>query len=136
PSTQVQNVATLTDAAGATQTVAAPLTVTNATTTGASLTLTSAKLAAAKDDLVPFVAQIGVPLGAATLGAPILTLTPSKGLRVAEVRVTYADGTPGTSNRPAEAGGTLLVPIGTMGPGTTASVSVRARLNGRAAAGG
>src|SRR5207253_5245356 len=40
-STQVQNVATLTDAAGATQTVAAPLTVTNATTTGASLTLTS-----------------------------------------------------------------------------------------------
>src|SRR5439155_801784 len=78
-STQVQNVATLTDATGATQTVAAPLTVANATTTGASLTLTSARLAAAKDDLVPFVAQIGVPLGAATLGAPILTLTPSKG---------------------------------------------------------
>src|SRR5262249_54777321 len=52
-STQVQNVATLTDATGATQTAAVPLSVTNASTTGASLTLTAAKLAAEKDDLVP-----------------------------------------------------------------------------------
>src|SRR5207237_6445565 len=62
-------------------------------------------------------------------------LTPSKGLRVAEVRVTAADGTT-TPVKPAESGGALLVPVGTMGPGTTATVSVRARLNGRAAAGG
>ncbi len=130
-SAQVQNVATLTDATGATQTAAAPLAVANATTTGASLTLTAGKLAAAKDDLVPFVAQIGVPLGAATLPSPLVSLTPSHGLRVGDVRVTAADGTT-TAVKPTEVGGSLVIPVGTLAPGATASVLVRARLNARA----
>ncbi|MCU1282033.1 MAG: flagellar motor protein, partial [bacterium] len=134
-STQVQNVATLTDANGASQTAAQPLTVANASTTGASLTITAAKLAAAKDDLVPFVVQLGVPIGAATLGSPVVSLTPSRGLRVGDVRVTAADGTT-MPVKPIEAAASLLIPIGTIAPGATASVVVRTRLNGRAAVGG
>ena len=132
---QVQNVATLTDATGAAQSATQPLTVADASTSGASLTIAAAKLAAAKADLVPFVVHVGVPLGAATLGSPIVTLTPSRGLRVSDVRVTAADGTT-LPVRPVEASASLLVPIGTMAPGATASLLVRTRLNGRAAVGG
>jgi fimbrial isopeptide formation D2 family protein/uncharacterized repeat protein (TIGR01451 family) len=133
--TQVQNNATLTDSAGASQIAPAPLTVSNASTTGASITVTSAKLLAAKDDLVPFVVQAGVPLGAPTLASPVVTLTPSRGLRVADARVTAADGTT-MPVKPVEAGASLLVPVGTIPPGATVSILVRARLNGRAAVGG
>ncbi|MGZ3407967.1 MAG: hypothetical protein ACXVAN_16060, partial [Polyangia bacterium] len=73
--------------------------------------------------------------GAPTLGAPIVSLTPTHGLRVGDVRLTAADGTT-IPIKPAEAGASLLVPIGTVPPGGTASLVVRTRLNGRAAAGG
>ena len=132
---QVQNVATLTDSAGVQRTAAAPLTVANGSTTGASLTLTAAKLTATKGDLVPFVAQVGVPLGAPTLAAPVLTLTPSRGLRVADVHVTAADGST-LAVKPVERGATLAVSLGTLAPGSVASVAVRTRLDGRAAVGG
>jgi len=133
--TQVQNNAFLTDASNVTQQAAAPITVSNASTTGASITVTAAKLVAQKDDLVPFLVQAGVPLGAATLGAPIVQLTPSKGLRVADARVTAADGSV-MAVKPVEAGASLLVPVGTIAPGASISVLVRARLNARANVGG
>ncbi len=84
---------------------------------------------------MPFVVQAGVPLGAATLGAPVVVLTPSKGLRVADARVTAADGSMRAVN-PVQAGATLLVPVGTVSPGATVTVNVRARLNARANVGG
>ncbi|HEX8954610.1 MAG TPA: hypothetical protein VF945_22300, partial [Polyangia bacterium] len=134
-STQVLNIATLTDAAGATQTAQQPLTVSDASTSGASIVVTAAKLAAAKDDLVPFLVQVGVPLGAPTLGSPVVSLMPSRGLRVFDTRVTAADGTTAPV-KPIETGASLLVPVGTLPPGGTASILVRARLNARAAVGG
>lgn len=134
-SAQVQNTATLTDSTGATQSASQPLTVSNGSTTGASMTVTAAKVLAEKDDLVPFLVQIGVPLGAPTLPSPLLTLTPSHGLRVADARVTAADGTT-LPVKPTEAGASLLLPVGTIPPGAVVSVLVRARLNGRAAVGG
>lgn len=133
--TQVLNTATLTDANGATQTAPAPLSVSNASTTGASIVVTAAKLEAAKDDLVPFLVQAGVPLGAPTLSSPVVGLMPSPGLRVFDVHVTAADGTT-MAVKPTESGASLLVPIGTLPPGGTVSVRVNARLNARAAVGG
>src|SRR5262249_60847172 len=50
-------------------------------------------------------------------------------------RAPAADGTI-RAVKPVEAGASLLVPVGTIGPGATVSVTVRARLNGRAAVGG
>jgi uncharacterized repeat protein (TIGR01451 family) len=133
-STVMQNVATVTEADGTTHVAQISLTVQNASSSGASLILSSAKLQAEKDELVPFLAQIGVPLGASPLPSPVVTLTPSHGLRVADVRVAAADGTT-TMVKPAEAGGSLMVPVGTLAPGATASVTVRTRVSGRAVVG-
>lgn len=131
-STQIPNVATIAESG---QTDSAPLTVTNGSSSGATLTLTSGKLLASKDDLVPFVAQIGVPLGAATVASARLALTPSRGLRVFDSRVVYADGT-SSSGRPADDGKQISIATGAIPPGGTVSVTLRARITGRAAVGG
>jgi uncharacterized repeat protein (TIGR01451 family) len=128
---QLQNIATLTDATGATLTAAAPLTVTNASTSGASVTVTAAKLQAEKDDLVPFVVQLGVPLGSSALAAPTLALKLSAGLRLTDVHVTGADGTT-RAVKPTTSGALLVVPVGALAAGATASVTVRTRVGGRA----
>lgn len=129
---QIQNTATLTDANGATQSAMAPLTISNASTTGASIALTSSKVTAAKDDQVTFVADIGVPSAAKALSSPSLVVTPSKGLRVSDVRVTAASGMT-TVVKPTQSGATLTIPLGAIVPGGAVSVQIRTRLNGRAA---
>jgi fimbrial isopeptide formation D2 family protein len=129
---QIANRATLTDASGNQQTAAAPLTITNATTTGASLTLTAARLTAAKDDLVPFVANIGVPAAAMALAGPTLVITPSKGLRLFDVRVTGASGMT-VPVKPTQMGAALSIPLAAITPGGAVAVQLRTRLNARAA---
>lgn len=131
---QLQNVATLTDANGATLTSSATLAVTNASTTGASVTVTAAKVQAEKDDLVPFVVQLGVPLGSPALPAPTLALKLSAGLRLTDVHVTAANGTT-QAVKPTTSGALLVVPVGELAAGAVASVTVRTRVGGRASPG-
>ncbi len=122
---EVPNVAHVT-VSGTTRDASAPLSIANATLTGASLTLTAGRVLAEKGDLVPFIATIGVPAGAAALASPVLLLSPSHGLRPGDVRVG------GVSVRPVEMNGQLQVSLPAVAPGTTLAVEVRARVNLRA----
>jgi uncharacterized repeat protein (TIGR01451 family) len=125
----VVNQATLADPGG-TQTASATVAVT-APTTGASLSFTAGRVLAEKDDLVPFVAAIAVPVTGLPLAAPTLTLSPSSGLRVGDVRITSADGTMRLV-RPTETGNALAVQLGPLAAGATLTVTARARVGGRA----
>ncbi len=132
----LQNVATLTD--GLTppgvQQASALVSVTDANAAGVSLQLTAGKVLAEKGDLVPFVANISVPEGAAPLPAPLLILGSTGGLRIGDVRVTAPDGTT-TLVHPNEVGGALLVKLPPLPAGATVTAQVRARLNDRASPG-
>src|SRR5207302_1824256 len=74
-------------------------------------------------------ATIGVPLGAAALPSPQLLLTPTHGLRAADVRVG------GQPQKPTEINGQLVVALPVITPGSTLTVDVRARVSFRAALG-
>jgi len=96
---------------------------------GASVLVTSGKVLAEKGDLVPFTVTIGVPRAAAPLAAPILFLKTTAGLRTGDVRIN------GALSRPSELNGALQVPLPAIPAGSTLTVEVRSRLNGRATPG-
>jgi uncharacterized repeat protein (TIGR01451 family) len=130
---QIPNSVTVTDARGATLSEVAPLSILDGGANGATLVLTAGKTLAAKNDLVPFVATVAVPAGAAMLTGT-LEIHPSVGLRVGDVIESRPDGT-SARIRPTERNGHLEIALPALGSGAMANLRLQARVGGRASRG-
>jgi uncharacterized repeat protein (TIGR01451 family)/fimbrial isopeptide formation D2 family protein len=131
----VPNTAFFTDVATSKVTTASATLTIQGGATNASLLLTAGKVLASKADLVPFVANIGVPSAAPALASPVLVFSPTPGLRIGDVRLVDPAGMV-TFAKPIEAAGALVVPLPALAPGSAMSVTARARVTSRAGVGG